>query len=147
MARLMDEYRRRDTALEIRELDGERFVMQLKAEYTPKVRRLALRPLLSPGPLKTLAYIAYRQPVSQAQVISVRGRHAYKHLKRLEELNLIRREREGRTHVLRTTEFFADYFNLSHDVKVMKQQLRSMFKELMGSGMEEKRASTGQPQT
>jgi len=123
---LMEEYRSRDTALEILELEGERFVLQLKAEYTPKVRRLATRPLLSSGPLKTLSYIAYRQPVPQPQVIDVRGNHAYGHLKQLEDLDLIARERAGRTKVIRTTEFFADFFGLSHDIRTMKRQLKSV---------------------
>jgi len=136
---LIEDYKKRDTALEILELEDNRFVMQLKAEYTPEVRRLAIRPLLSKGPLKTLSYIAYRQPVSQAQVIDVRGHHAYAHLKQLEELNLISREKAGRTKIIRTTSFFADYFGLSHDIRIMKQQIKSMFKGIMGSEVQEKR--------
>ena len=126
---LMEEYKSRDTALEILELEGERFVLQLKAEYTPKVRRLATRPLLSRGPLKTLSYVAYRQPVLQPQVIDVRGHHAYGHLRQLEDLDLITRERAGRTKVIRTTEFFADYFGLSHDIRAMKRQLKNIFED------------------
>ena len=126
---LIKQYAERDTALEILELEDERFVLQLKAEYTPKVRKLAMRPLLSVGPLKTLSYIAYRQPVLQARVIDVRGEHAYDHLKQLEDLGLILRERSGRSTVIRTTEFFADYFGLSHDLKTMKRQLANVFEE------------------
>ena len=47
--KLIEEYGNRSSALEILELGGERFVMQLKGEYTPRVRRLAIRPLLSIG--------------------------------------------------------------------------------------------------
>lgn len=134
---LMEEYKNRDTALEILELEGERFVLQLKAEYTPKVRRLATRPLLSSGPLKTLSYIAYRQPVSQPQIIDVRGHHAYDHLKQLEDLDLIVRERAGRKKVVRTTEFFADFFGLSHDLRNMKRQLKSIFEDFAKPELEE----------
>jgi len=126
---LIETYRGRDTALELLALEDERFVFQLKAEYTPEVRRLAVRPLLSVGPLKTLSYVAYRQPVPQTHVIDVRGQHAYNHLKQLEDLELITRERAGRSRVLRTTEFFADYFGLSHDLKTMKQQLKNVFEK------------------
>jgi len=126
---LMETYRGRDTALELLALEDERYVLQLKAEFTPEVRRLAVRPLLSVGPLKTLSYVAYRQPVPQTQVIDVRGQHAYNHLKQLEDLELITRERAGRSRVLRTTEFFADYFGLSHDLKTMKQQLKNVFEK------------------
>ncbi len=135
---LMKKYKNLDTALEILELDGERFVLQLKAEYTPKVRRLATRPLLSRGPLKTLSYIAYRQPVPQPQVIDVRGHHAYTHLKQLEDLDLIIRERAGRKKVIRTTEFFADFFGLSHDLRTMKRQLKSIFEDFAKPELEEK---------
>jgi len=127
--KLLEAYCNRDTALEVLPLENERYVLQLKAEYTQEVRRLALRPLLSVGPLKTLSYIAYRQPVPQTQVIDVRGQHAYDHLKQLEDLDLIARERAGRSKVLRTTEFFADYFGLSHDLKIMKQQLKTIFEK------------------
>lgn len=129
MKTLMETYKNRETALEILEVEGERFVMQLKTEYTPQVRRLAFRPLLSVGPLKTLSYIAFRQPVAQTHVIDVRGHHIYDHLKQLEELDLIARERAGRSKILRTTEFFADYFGLSHDLKTMKQQLKGIFEK------------------
>jgi len=125
--KLIELYKTRDTALEVLPLEEERYVLQLKAKYTPEVRRLALRPLLSVGPLKTLSYIAYRQPLPQKQVIDVRGQHAYGHVKQLEDLNLISRERAGRSRLIRTTEFFADYFGLSHDLKTMKQQLKNIF--------------------
>ncbi len=124
---LKQEYANRNTSLEILELEDERFVMQLKAKYSPRVQRLAMRPLLTIGPLKTLSYIAYRQPVSQRQVLNVRGHHIYDHLKQLEELGLITRERAGRTKILRTTQFFADYFSLSHDLRTMKRQLKKVF--------------------
>ncbi len=122
-----EDYDNRNTCMEILELGDERFVMQLKAEYSPRVQRLALRPLLTAGPLKTLSYISFRQPVSQKQVLNVRGHHIYSHLKQLEELGLISRERVGRTRVLRTTQFFADYFGLSHDLRTMKRQLKKVF--------------------
>jgi len=31
--------------------------------------------------------------------------------------------------LLRTTAFFADYFGLSHDLKTMKQQLKTIFEK------------------
>ncbi|MFP3985754.1 MAG: SMC-Scp complex subunit ScpB [Candidatus Bathyarchaeia archaeon] len=124
---LKQDYDNRNTSLEILELKDERFVMQLKAEYSPRVQRLAMRPLLTAGPLKTLSYIAYRQPVSQKQVINVRGQHVYSHLKQLEELGLISRERVSRTKVLRTTQFFSDYFGFSHELRTMKRQLKKTF--------------------
>lgn len=124
---LIDEYKRRNTALEILELEDDRFVLQLKSECSDKVRRLAIRPLLTDGPLRTLSYIAYRQPIAQKQVIEVRGKHAYKHISELVEMGLINRERNGRDFILRTTDYFADYFGLSRNIQVMKRQLKRIF--------------------
>ncbi len=135
---LVEDYMSRDTAIEVLELEGERFVMQLKAEYTSEVRKLATKPLLSAGPLKTLSYIAFRQPVPQVQVIDVRGHHAYGHLRQLEEMELIVREGVGRKRVIRTTQFFADFFGLSHDLRAMKRQLKSVFEDFIKPDTEAK---------
>ena len=135
---LVENYSNRDTALEVLELEGERFVMQLKAEYTDKVRKLATKPLLSAGPLKTLSYIAFRQPISQPQVIYARGHHAYGHLKQLEGMELIVREGDGRKKIIKTTEFFADFFGLSHDLRAMKRQLKIIFQDFAEPETEKK---------
>ncbi len=134
---LVADYMSRDTALEVLELEGERFVMQLKVEYTVNVRKLATRPLLSAGPLKTLSYIAFRQPILQTQVIDVRGHHSYGHLKQLEDMELISREGVGRKKMIRTTEFFADFFGLSHDLRSMKRQLKTVFHDVSKPETEE----------
>ena len=126
---LMQEYSARNTALEILELKDERYVLQLKADFTPLVKKLVNRPLLSPGPLKTLSYIAYRQPISQKRVIEVRGQHAYGHVKLLRDMGLVAAERAGRSMTLRTTEYFADYFGLIQDTSAMKRELKRIFGE------------------
>ncbi len=124
---LAQEYAKRNTALEILELKDERYVLQLKSDFTPWVKRLVNRPLLSTGPLKTLSYIAYRQPVTLKRVIEVRGNHAYGHVRMLKEMGLVGSERSGRSSILKTTEYFADYFALSHDTVTMKRELKNVF--------------------
>ncbi|TRO53585.1 SMC-Scp complex subunit ScpB [Candidatus Bathyarchaeota archaeon] len=126
---LMEEYSARNTALEILELKDERYVLQLKADFTPLVKKLVNRPLLSSGPLKTLSYIAYRQPVPQKRVIQARGQHAYGHVKLLRDMGLVVAERAGRSMNLRTTDHFADYFGLTHDTAAMKRELKRIFGE------------------
>jgi len=126
---LMHEYSARNTALEILELKDERYVLQLKPDFTPLVKKLVNRPLLSPGPLKTLSYIAYRQPISQKRVIEVRGQHAYGHVKLLRDMGLVAAERAGRSMTLRTTDYFADYFGLTQDTPTMKRELKRIFGE------------------
>jgi len=128
---LIQEFSARNTALEILELKDERYVLQLKADFTPLVKKFVNRPLLSSGPLKTLSYIAYRQPVSQKRVVGVRGQHAYGHIKLLKDMGLVVAERSGRSMVLKTTDYFADYFGLTQDTASMKKELKRIFGEAL----------------
>ncbi len=128
---LRAEYASRNTAMEILRLKDERFVMQIKADFTPLVKRLVNRPLLSSGPLKTLSYIAYRQPITSKRVVEVRGQHAYGHVKLLKEMDLVATERSGRAIVLKTTDYFADYFGLTMDPTTMKRDLKKIFGEAL----------------
>ena len=126
---LMKEYLARNTALEILSLKNERYVLQVKEQFTHLIKKLVNRPLLSSGPLKTLSYIAYRQPISQKRVIDVRGQHAYGHVKMLKDMGLIVSERSGRSLALKTTDYFADYFGLTTDILMMKKDLKKTFGE------------------
>ena len=126
---LRAEYASRNTSMEILQLKDERYVMQVKAEFTPLVKKLVNRPLLSSGPLKTLSYVAYRQPITSKRVIEVRGQHAYGHLKLLKEMGLVTTERNGRSIILRTTDYFADYFGLTQDASSLKRDLKKIFGE------------------
>ena len=128
---LRAEYASRSTAMEILKLKDERYVMQIKADFTPLVKKLVNRPLLSSGPLKTLSYIAYRQPITSKRVIEVRGQHAYGHVKVLKEMGLVATERSGRVIVLKTTDYFADYFGLTMDPTTMKRDLKKIFGEAL----------------
>jgi segregation and condensation protein B len=129
MELLMQQYQSRTSAIEILALKDERYVLQVKAEFTPLIKKLVNRPLLSSGPLKTLSYIAYRQPITQKRVIEVRGQHAYGHVKMLKDMGLIMTERSGRSLALKTTDYFADYFGLTQDMTVLKRDLKKIFGE------------------
>jgi len=135
---LIEEYKASSKALEILALKNERFVLQVKAEFTPLIKKLVNRPLLSSGPLKTLSYIAYRQPLSQKRVIEVRGQHAYGHIKMLKDMGLIMSERSGRTLALRTTDYFSDYFGLTTDTSIMKKDLKKIFGEALREDLAER---------
>jgi segregation and condensation protein B len=119
-----ERYKTTNSPVQVVELPDGRFVMQLKAEFAKHVRKLANRPLLTPGPLRTLSFIALKQPVTQAYVVRVRGKLAYTHVKQLKDMDLIVDEKIGRTRMLRTTSTFADYFNLNHDPSLMKRELK-----------------------
>jgi segregation and condensation protein B len=135
---LMEQYTKRNTALEILALKNERYVLQVKAEFTHLIKKLVNRPLLSSGPLKTLSYIAYRQPITQKRVIDVRGQHAYGHVKMLKDMGLIMSERSGRSLALKTTDYFADYFGLTTDTSNMKKDLKKIFGEAIKEDAEER---------
>jgi segregation and condensation protein B len=124
---LIEDYQQHSRALEIISLKDERYVLQVKAEFTPLIKKLVNRPLLSSGPLKTLSYIAYRQPITQKRVIEVRGQHAYGHVKLLKDMGLIMSERSGRSLALKTTDYFADYFGLTQETTTLKKDLRKIF--------------------
>jgi len=138
-AALKEKYAQSSGALEVLELSDGRYVMQLKPEYSKSVKRLATRQLLTPGPLKTLSYIALRQPVAQSHVVKVRGNLAYGHVRVLRDMGLISEEKLGRSKLLRTTQSFSDYFNLSQDSRQMKKQIQKIIEGLKSSQAGEKR--------
>src|SRR5580658_5723290 len=103
------------SAIEVVEYPGQRFAMQLKAEYTHVARKFATKPLLSKAALRTLSFIAYFQPISSADLALRRGSQAYDHVKDLEEVGFLVWEKKGRSKLYRTTGEFAEYFGLSTD--------------------------------
>src|SRR5436853_2227186 len=124
---IAERYAKLDSPVQVLELPDGRFVMQLRPEFAKHVRKLSNRPLLTPGPLRTLSFIALRQPIPQSHVVRVRGKLAYQHVKQLKEMDLISYDKIGRSRVLRTTTTFADYFNLNHDPALMKKELKHVF--------------------
>ena len=134
---LRKKYTAHDRALEVVRLKDGRVAMQLKQKYEDFVNQFNNKPLLKLGPLKTLSYIAFHQPVDQRQVITDRGSHVYSHLRMMENMGLIHRERtEDRSYVITTTPFYSDYFGFSHNPERSKIQLKKIFRELKITKME-----------
>jgi segregation and condensation protein B len=128
---LIKRYKGRHGALEITIHKDHRISLQLREKYEKIVKDFNHKPLLKSGPLRTLSYIAFHQPVDQRQVISDRGAHVYGHLRMMESMGLISRERtEDRSYMITTTSFFGDYFGFSHNPGKSKLQLKRIFKEL-----------------
>ena len=120
MLELINDYEQRNGALEIADEDG--YMMQVKDEYSDLVNELA--PFEMPTALvRTLSAIALKQPVTQADVIKIRGAGAYDHIKELEIRELIHRKEDGRSPVLTTTKKFQEYFRLSKDGQGWRQEL------------------------
>src|SRR3989442_9243377 len=124
---IAERYAKMDSPVQVLELPDGRFVMQLRPEFAKHVRKLSNRPLLTPGPLRTLSFIALRQPIPQSHVVRVRGKLAYQHVKQLKEMDLISYDKLGRSRGLRTTPTLADYFNLNHDPALMRKELKNIF--------------------
>jgi len=123
--RLREEYSARGSAIQILRVDEERYVMQVKPEVAALAGELA-KPEVSRELLKTLAIIALRQPVTQAEVVKMRGSSAYAHVKELVSLGFVESVRAGRTRMLTTTKKFADYFGLSRNLEEQKKQIARM---------------------
>jgi segregation and condensation protein B len=109
-------------AIEIVQLEDGKFVLQLRPQYTPLVRKFAQHPLLPSGALKTLSYIAYEQPVTSKRLVQIRGSQVYSHIKVLEQLQFIEHENLGRLKVYRTTPKFQNYFGIT-DINAVKSKL------------------------
>ncbi|MEM2910708.1 MAG: SMC-Scp complex subunit ScpB [Nitrososphaerota archaeon] len=126
------EYESSNHPFRIKKLEGERYFLCLAPEYSDIVRKHVKRPLLSTALLKTLSFIAYHQPVSQAVLAAARGKEAYKHVRQLIERGLVEAEKSGRTLILRTTQLFADYFNLKNNPHEIKRYMESLLEKSSG---------------
>jgi len=86
------------------------------AEVVTALKGLRQHDRLSPAALETLAIVAYRQPVSRAEIERIRGVGAGPVLRHLLELDLIqvsgREEGLGRALLYGTTRSFLDRFGL-----------------------------------
>jgi segregation and condensation protein B len=109
-------------AIEIAQLEDGTYVLQLRPEYTPLVRKFAQHPLVPAAALKTLSYIAYEQPVTSKRLVQIRGSQVYSHVKILEQLQFVEHENLGRLKVYRTTPKFQNYFGIT-DLAAMKSKL------------------------
>ena len=104
--------------IELKEV-GSGFRFQVKQDYAPWVARLTedKAPRYSRALLETLVLIAYRQPISRAEIEDIRGVSVSTHIiKTLQERAWIRvvghREVPGKPALYGTTREFLDYFNL-----------------------------------
>ncbi|MBU2476262.1 SMC-Scp complex subunit ScpB [Candidatus Micrarchaeota archaeon] len=101
----------------VRETEGYR--MQVLSELEVKVSHLAGPTRFSKGVMKTLAYIAFKQPVKQSTIVKFRTNKAYDEIKILEEQGFISKEKAGITFVIKTTKKFLEYFG-DNAIKLIK---------------------------
>ncbi len=104
--------------LQIQEVAGG-YQLCTRPEYAQHVKRLLRLEEMDPltrATLEVLAIVAYRQPVTRAEVDAVRGVQSVHHLIKLQDRRLIRevgrRPGPGRPILYGTTEGFLRYFGL-----------------------------------
>lgn len=93
--------------------EGGGYVLRVKAELAERVRAFAPHQDLAEPVLRTLAVIVARAPVSQAEVVRIRGQRAYAHIKELVARGFVRAEDQGPTKVLTVTADLLRYFGVA----------------------------------
>ena len=109
-------YAQRESALEVVEQNG-RYGLQLRPGLGDLVKDL-LPVNLSTATLRTLATIALKKRILQADLVDLRGSGAYDHIKELLAQDFVerRRQSEGRYYWLTLTEKFHRTFSVLPDL-------------------------------
>ncbi|MCX7678854.1 MAG: SMC-Scp complex subunit ScpB [Spirochaetes bacterium] len=116
---LVDEYEERDGGIKLLEI-SKGYQFATNPRYADQIRRIMgfeKRDKLSKGMLETLSIIAYKQPISIAEIDALRGVSSRIMVANLMKKNLIkpvgRKELPGRPLAYGTTDEFLKYFGLN----------------------------------
>lgn len=115
-------------SLKLKETGEDMFTVQLREEFMPKVEDVVPKTKLTRGTLKTLAVIAYKQPIKQSELAEIRGGRVYQYVKKLLKLGFIEAKPHGRTKILRTSKKFAGYFGFEDRMDKIREKLQQMVK-------------------
>jgi len=110
---LMQSYntdRKDATSLEIVKA-GNKFIMQVKKTFADQSMMVA-KPEIKTDLLKTLALIAFHQPVKQSNLRHMIGERIYTDVDQLVSMHLIHSVPHGATETLTTTRLFPEYFGI-----------------------------------
>jgi len=132
LEKLMREYSEKDTAMEIVKA-GKKYVMQVKPMYSKE--NLA-KPELDDEILRTLALIAFHQPLKQSNLRRMIGPKIYEHVDKLVEMKLVHSKKHGTTELLTLTSYFPEYFGISTNdpEEIKKFLMQRMVEEIKGDG-------------
>lgn len=106
--------------------------MQVKPDILPKVAHLTPYSDLKDGHKRTLALVAYKEPIKQSEVVRIQGNKSYSYIKLLVRKGLIKSEKEGRTRILMLTKEFERYFGEE------KERIKEMLEQGLGEREETK---------
>jgi len=110
LRKLIRSSKKRDTSLEVTKA-GAKYAMRLKSELVSAAAKLAQMDIPR-RLLKTLALIAYHQPVKQSALLDMVGPKIYDHVKELHRLGMILESPQGQTKILSTSGRFPEYFGI-----------------------------------
>jgi segregation and condensation protein B len=124
---LAKEYDGRDTVLEVGKA-GAKWAMQVRPQAAEPATKFA-PPEIPAKLLKTLALIAYHQPMKQSELVDMIGTKVYDHVPDLVERGLVKSRVEGVTKILVTTALFPEYFGLDASDR---EEIRALMARLVG---------------
>ena len=113
---LQDEYQEIDRSFHLVEI-ANGYQVSTRPEYSEWIQKFYTRQVrvtLSPSALETLAIVAYKQPITRADVAAIRGVNSDSVLNSLVEKRLVRitGRKEGRALLFSTTDEFLQQFGL-----------------------------------
>ncbi len=108
---LKEKYGDEDSSLML-DNEGDTWKLAVREKYLGIVQNIVSETELDKSIMETLAVIAWKYPILQADVIKIRNNKAYEHMKELEAAGFIAREVYGRTRSIKLTQKFFDYFDL-----------------------------------
>lgn len=115
---LLEDYAHREGALEIADTtDG--YALQLRPPLQELIYKLVPADI-GVGAQRTLALVALKGPISQSDIVELRGSGAYDQVRDLVAKGFISRHAEGRSYKLKVTEKFYQYFAIE-DVQALIQ--------------------------
>ncbi|MBI2654572.1 SMC-Scp complex subunit ScpB [Candidatus Woesearchaeota archaeon] len=118
---LQQEYDAKQSSLMLVE-EGDYWKFTVRDNFIPIVRKIVTETELTKTVLETLAVIAFKYPILQSDLIKIRTNKAYDHLVELEKSGYISRQKHGRTNLIKLTEKFFRYFDLTEEK--LKEQFR-----------------------
>lgn len=138
---LMQSYnidRKVETSIEIIKA-GNKFTMQVKKTFTDPSMMVA-KPEIQNDLLKTLALIAFHQPVKQSNLRHMIGERIYADVDQLISLHLIHSAPYGSTEMLTTTRLFPEYFGI--DSTKLEEIREFLAKKVIGHVVKEKQVES-----
>ena len=121
VSELTREYEGSGSAIQII-VDGGKYSMRLRDEYSAIAKDFAKDVELSRGALKVLAYVSRNQGVMKSKVVKLLGTGVYVHVKELKEKGFVEQKRAGRSSKLMVTDKFRQYFNVVETSKGIEER-------------------------